>query len=383
MRGKLFISIFILSDFSSISSTSPLALFSLGEITNPDTSPSLAGSLSNLSSEFTAPDDSDSAERQSLSSHEIENQINKSSSSQLTEQSTESLKDYLHALDRHKSIDNCFLTPIGTGRLFLFDEIKKITDHLFTTTTLEPRTNGVDTKHENQEANNRLHDKNMQNAHKTQTTTTAVATFKDGDGVDVENVKTCDESLDVNNNKINGGDEAEANAVRSQPFSEIFKRFSTMTNTGSHVGDLSNAPWPIETKRTKFRINQMSSRDVPIVRTEKPARLQKQSAIDSCDTSMFDEHFNRRTLFHNTPGAKSCIVDLLESFERDRNRMLQTHFRHKTFADRMPNESISFDYGQLGVERGSMNTIRSLFQLHATTGKSVKNIQAKIEALKK
>lgn len=220
---------------------------------------------------------------------------------------------------------------------------------------------------------------NMLNAKITQTTSAAALE----DGVDVENVKTCDESLDVNNNKINGCDDAEVNTARTHPFSEIFKRFSTLADSGSHVNDQPNAPWPVSTRRTKFRVNQMSSRDVPIVRTEKPAKLQKQNAIDTCDTGMFDEQINRKSIFHNGSGAKSCIVDLLKSFERDRERMLQSHFRHKTFVDRMPNESISFDYGQLGVERGSMNTIRSLFQLHATTGKSVKQIQAKIEALKK
>lgn len=357
---------------------SPFAHFSPDAITNPDTSPpSPVGSLSHSSEFLGAPDDSGS-----LSSHENKIQINKSPSSQLTEPPTPimSLKEYLHALDRHKSIDNCFLSPLGTDRLFLFDEIKKITDHLFTTTAIEPRTSGDDAEHKNQTANNRLHDMNKQN--ETQTTSADVATFKDGDGVDVENVKTCDESVDVNNNKINGGDYDEAGTARSHPFSEIFKRFSSLADAGSHV-DTPSAPWPVSTKRTKFRINQMSSRDVPIVKTERPARLQKQNAIDTCDTGMFDERINRKSIFHNTPGAKSCIVDLLESFERDRDQMLQSHFRHKTFVERMPNESISFDYGQLGVERGSMNTIRSLFQLHANTGKSVKQIQAKIEALNK
>lgn len=307
-----------------------------------------------------------------------------------------SLKDYLHALDRHKSIDNCFLSPSGDDRLYLFDDIKKITNHLFDITVhAEPHTNGdYDV---NRSTDNRVHDMNKQNLNTTQTSAVDSATksntFKQGDDgdvdVDVQNVKTCDKSLDVNNNKINdddGSKKSEENPERSHPFSEIFRKFTSLADAGFHVTtDQSNAPWPVTTRRTKFRINQMSSRDVPILKTDRPAKLQKQKAVDACDTKLFDEQINHKTIFHKSPSplAKNCIVDLLQSFEQERDQLFQSHFRHKTFIDRHSNGSISFDCGQLGVEQRSMNTIRSLFQLHATTGQKVKQIQARIEAKNK
>lgn len=360
------------------------------------------GSLSNSSECLTALDDSDSIGSMSLLPvHDtiIKAAINKSSPLQLTNQAPRepimSLKDYLHALDRHKSIDNCFLSHPSDDRLCLleFDEIKKITNHLFDIVKQkpEPQTNGTTVDmNEHQTTNNRVHDMNIQNLNPMQTTAVDNAsesnTFKESDGVDVKNVKTLvtshDEGLvDVNNNKINDTD---GNSSRSHPFAEIFRKFSSLAE--SHVTDATNAPWPVTTKRTKFRINQMSSRDVPIFRTEKPAKLQKQNAIDACDTKLFDERINHKSLFSSpSPLGKNCIVDLLESFERDRNEMLQSHFRHKTFIDRIPNGggSISFDCGQLDVEQRSINTIRSLFQLHATTGRNVKQIQARIEAKNK
>lgn len=296
-----------------------------------------------------------------------------------------SLRDYLHALDHHKSIDNCFLSPFGAERLYLFDEIKKITNHLlFDTPVQAEHTNGDDVdRQEKQTSDNRVHDMNTQNLNAAQTTsvdiTTEANTFKNG--VDVESVKTCDDPRDVNNNKINDiGGTAGVVEERSHPFSEIFKRFSSLADT--EIMSM-NAPWPVSTRRTKFRINQMTSRDVPIVRSAKPAKLQKQDAIDACDTKLFDEQINHKSIFQNAPPssvAKNCIADLLESFEHDKNQLLQSHFRHKTFVDRMPNGSISFDCGQLGVEQRSMNTIRSLFQLHATTSRNVRQIQAKIDS---
>lgn len=361
-----------------------------------------AGSLSNSSECLTTLDDSDSTGSMSSPVHDtiIKAAINKSSPLQLTipaphREPIMSLKDYLHALDRHKSIDNCFLSHPSDDRLCLleFDEIKKITNHLFDIVKQkpEPHTNGTIVEmHEHQPSDNRVHDMNIQNLNAMNTTAVVNATksntFKESDGVEVKNAKTCDEGLvDANNNKINDTD---GNASRSHPFAEIFRKFSSLADSGSHVTDMTNAPWPVTTRRTKFRINQMSSRDVPIVRTERPAKLQKQTAIDACDTKLFDERISHKSMFSPSPPpsplGKNCIVDLFESFERDRNELLQSHFRHKILIDRIPNGgSLSFDCGQLDVEQRSINTIRSLFQLHATTGRNVKQIQARIEAKNK
>lgn len=306
-----------------------------------------------------------------------------------------SLRDYLHALDRQKSIDNCFLTtPSSAERLYLFDEIKKLTNHLFKTTIqAEPHMNGDAIKHAIQTSTDRVHDMNTQNLNTTQTTSVESATksntFEESDDVGVNDGSMArDDMADVNNNinsKINDAQESAENSLRSHPFSEIFKKFASLADAAaSQANDPSpNAPWPVSTKRTKFRINQMSSRDVPIVRTEKPAKLTKQNAIDACDTKLFDEQISHNSIFqHPQPTRVSDygIVDLLNSFEHDRNQLFQSHFRHKTFVDRLQNGSISFDCGQLGVEQRSMNTIRSLFQLHATTGRHVKQIQERIEA---
>jgi hypothetical protein len=284
-----------------------------------------------------------------------------------------SLRDYLHALDRHKSIDNCFLSPASADRLILFDEIKKITN-LFTATTQAPtpHTNEAD-----RDVNgHRVLDMNRENLSGEEDTCCV-----EGD------VKTCDGPVDANHNKINDVDGEEA--TRSHPFAEIFKKFTTLSEPSASSSDVSGAPWPVSTKRTKFRVNQMSSRDVPIVRMDKPAKLQKQSAVDACDTKLFDEHIAsvRKSIFHtavgDVPRVRNCIADLWDSFERDRDQMFHAHFRHKTFMERLPNGSISFDCSQLDVEQRSINTIRSMFQLHATTGRHVKQIQAKIEANRK
>ena len=329
--------------------------------------------LSPSSDGSSAPDDdSDSCESvlSTVNTAIINSQINKSSPSQLTEKPILSLKDYLHALDRHKSIDNCFLSPFSSDRLYLFDEIKKLTSHLFKITVQaeQPHTNGDDI--------NSQHDKNIQNLHTTQTTTVDLATEPNTlNNVDVKNNGTCDGiGVDENNNKINDADETTMESPRIHPFSEIFRKFSSLADSGN---DLSTVHWPVSQKRTKFRINQLSSRDVPIYKTEKPARLQKQNAVD--DTKMFDEKFSgendHKPMFDD---HKNSIVELLESFERNRDRMFESHFRQK-----MMSNSISFDCGQLDMEQRSMSTIRSLFQIHATTGRNVKQIQAEIEAKNK
>lgn len=354
-------------------------------------SPADSVSLSNSSECLTVPDDSDLTKHDTI----IHTTINKSSPSQLTNRSTlhepiMSLKDYLNTLDRHKSIDNCFLSPSSVERMYLFDEINKITNHLFDKTIhAEQHTNGDVEKHEVPAFDNRVHDKNIQNLSKTQITSdsgTESNTFEESDDIDLEIRKTCnDASLDVNNNKINDVEGTSGDSERSQPFSEIFRKFASLADASSPIGDSSNAPWPVSTKRTKFRINQLSSRDVPILKTERPAKLQKQKAIDAYDMKLFDEQISHKSMIHNTPPsplAKNCIADLLNSFEQDK-KLFQSHFQHKNFMDRTPNGSLSFDCGQLGDEHRSMNTIRTLFQLHASTGRNVKHIQAQIEAKNK
>lgn len=254
-----------------------------------------------------------------------------------------SLKDYFL---RHKSVDNCFPSSphaaSNAERIYFFDdEIKKLTNHLFEITT------------------NHYPDHNNNNNHNSTETLL-------GDKIDVVGTKM--PSLDENGRCYN-----------NNQFSAIFKKFTELADSGSasFVTDTSSnsqVPWAV-TKRTKFKLNQTSSRDVPIVRTEKPARLKKQNAIDvATDTKLFEEHISHK------PVMKSIVDIFDENF--DDAVAFQSRFRHETFVSRLPNGSISFDCGQLGAER-SMNTIRALFQLHASTGTSVKNILGQIEAKNK
>jgi hypothetical protein len=340
-------------------------------------SPSPDGSLNNSSECLAEHDDSDLTE-ESVSSPEsdkiIKAQINISSSpSQLTDPSSHhhhkpimSLRDYLRTLDRHKSIDNCFLSPSSAQfeRMYFIDEIKKLTNHLFKITAQAESDTATKIRHENEASDHRIHDINIQNNLNTTSTTTSL----------VDSASTCE--VDENNNKINDTEEE-----RRHPFSDIFKKFSSLADSGSQVSvdSLTNAHWPVSTKRTKFRINQMSSRDVPIFKTEKPAKLKKQNAIDACDTKLFDEEINHKSIFHETASTNNRIVNLLESFEHKNQQLFQSHFRHKTtLFDRMLPKS--FDCGQIGDEERSINTIRSLFRLHATTGRNVKHLQEQIEA---
>lgn len=276
------------------------------------------------------------------------------------------LRDYLQAFDRHKSIDNCFLVPangVDTCESVYYDDIKKLTNHLFKITT----------NHYSDTQPKPHPPSSLEDTHKT--------SHDDDDDkivVDVNNNKIDDETSLIDGGKqqhqhANENDDAARNCNQ---FSEIFKKFTKLADSGSIV---SAVPWATTTKRTKFRINQTSSRDVPIVKTNKPAKLTKQNAIDDAtvDTKLFDETVNHIS----SSAVRDAIVSLLD--EKFANKSHRHMFRHETFVSRLPNGSISFDCGQLGVEQRSMNTIRALFQLHASTGTSVRQMQAQIESKNK
>lgn len=262
-----------------------------------------------------------------------------------------SLKDYLL---RHKSVDNyCFpsqsASSNGIERFYFFDDdkIKKLTNHLFEITT-----------NHYSDHNNNSHISDLS---------------KD---VEKEKVEEIDEKkLSTASNGIVEEDEG-----NSYKFSAIFKKFTALADSGNVSVQSSQMPWvsSTSTKRTKFKLNQTSSRDVPIVKTEKPARLKKQNAIDDAsDMKLFDETFTHK------PTVMKSIVDI---FNENIVETAAATQRQETFVSRLPNgnfSSSSFDCGQLGVEQRSMNTIRALFQLHAATGTSVKNILGQIEAKNK
>lgn len=282
-----------------------------------------------------------------------------------------SLKDYLHILDRHKSIDNCFLLPSGVVDIsypcYYDDEIKKLTNHLFEIT------------------------KNHYSELETPTPITSITTKPDNSNNHNANGKnlclTSNSIVDDNNNKIDDSQMDQTHetsmtnesTMRSNQFTEIFKKFTKLNDDSSIV---SNVPWAV-TKRTKFRINRTSSRDVPIVRMEKPAKLKKQNAIDDGhDMKLFDEtitHTSRTDAVDILTGNN--IVDFLDAtfLNKTHHHMFQS-VRHETFLGQFPNGSISFDCGQLGEEQRSINIVKALFRLHASTGTSVKQMQSLIES---
>lgn len=342
------------------------------------------GSLNSSSASLVASDnnDNDSPKSMSLRHDKIINANINSSQSHLTANQPQApssiigLKDYLHALERHKSIDNCFLSPSATSieRIYLFDEIKKLTNHLFKITT-----NHSETPDERSAHNNNTNMKDNNNI----LCKTINGTLVDDNNnkIDDFTLPSDDDGRDVTSTVI-AADDDEKN---SNQLSEFFKKFTQLADVGNVVNNSQSVgvPWAV-TKRTKFRINQTSSRDVPIVKTERPAKLRKQNAIDAADTKIFDEIVNHMPNAASVITRKS-IVDIFEEkfSNKSHQHLFQSNIRHETFASRLPNGSISFDCGQIGVEQHSINTIRALFQLHAATGTSVKQMQAQIESKNK
>lgn len=326
------------------------------------TSPSPVASLDSSFENLAASDENEvPVDKDSIMSANLIN--NSSLSSHITadsqahpQASIMSLKDYFL---RHKSVDNCFLPPAasaatkGLDRFYLFDdEIKKLTNHLFEITT---------NHYSEHDASSNL---------SVTSPSPMPATVPRCEKIDNDDAKKMSPNGDVRGDA--GG--------KSNQFSAIFEKFTKLADNSDTLS-ASQVPWAV-TKRTKFRLSQTSSRDVPIVRTERPARLKKQTAIDDAtDMKLFDEKINHQ----KSPHVMRSIVDIFdEDFVRQHNGLLHSsRFRHETFVSRLPNGSISFDCGQLGVEQRSINTIRALFQLHASTGTSVKNILGQIEAKNK
>jgi hypothetical protein len=305
------------------------------------------------------------------------------------------LKDYyLNALERHKSIDNCFLPPVASiERIYLFDEIKKLTNHLFKITT-NHYSEKTTPEYVTTTTTTTTHDKSMNsNGNLCMTANVNVGTVDDDDDkIDdlIEKTMPAKTKTLMEEQQHDGKNATNANnnmrgSDNNNPFSDIFKKFTQLADSGSVVNNnnLSHGvPWAV-TKRTKFRINQTTSRDVPIVKTQ--AKLKKQNAIDATDTKIFDEFVKSKPL--SVDKMNDSIVDILgENFSHKSHNMFHTSHimrqQHDTmFVSRcLPNGSISFDCGELDVEQRSINTIRALFQLHAKNGTSVKQMQAQIES---
>lgn len=131
---------------------------------------------------------------------------------------------------------------------------------------------------------------------------------------------------------------------------------SSSTNGGTE--NATSAPWPVTTKRTKFRITQMS-RDVPMY------------SPNTHQTVFLDEEAVNTT--------KDCLLHLLEKYNQTDNNRSYTSLglmgRHQSISD-------GFGISD-NLEYRSMNSLNYFFQRHATAGTTVKQIQAQIESKNK
>ena len=233
------------------------------------------------------------------------------------------------------------------------------------------------------------------------------------------------------------------------------------------ISESLNAPWPISTKRTKFRINQMSSRDVPIYPSGKQSKLIKPNAFETTElsekhvttttTTTFRKSLDNNNIEASTQMTKSIVhnnssptspqvyeeclkqptnginkhfdmssarkqhlLKLLDEIDQELHDLPSTNVHNK--ADNLfqmtsvttPTTSLFENANQLkanheaflrnhrllpiatGIssinddqvvadddDESTVNVMRSFFQSRATNGKSVKQIQAQMEAKNK
>ena len=280
-----------------------------------------------------------------------------------------SLRDYLQTFERRNSDSSLVILnqnnlsslssslPLAMdnnvdNKINLFDEIKKLTDHLFKLTSqdqqLQQQQHEIDhnantqnsaTEHilmnENinvtdvididdtlKEQSLEQNDIKVLVQHERNNNITVV-----DDEEKIEHLTTLDENNNNNNdNNINGdtGDneskeiivEVQKSGVRG-----LLKKFMILADSPQHlsppINESLNAPWPISTKRTKFRINQMSSRDVPIYPTGKLSKLIKPNAFETTassekhvtttTTTTFRKSFDNNNIEASTQMTKSIV----------------------------------------------------------------------------
>lgn len=127
---------------------------------------------------------------------------------------------------------------------------------------------------------------------------------------------------------------------------------SASTSPFSGVPHSSSAPWPITSRRTKFRVTQLS-RDVPV------------GSPDSHQTIFLEEAANN---------TKDCLLHLLEKYNGDAARSSAGIRRH---------QSISVGSGiSDNLEYHSMNSINAFFKRNAfqQSGSNVRKIQTRLES---
>lgn len=294
---------------------------------------------------------------QSITNADKNNKASSSSSSQkfqLTNETTPlynfphqsnriiSLKDYFIAPDRPKSIDNCFLspTPLSSVKKFrLFDEIEKISHNLFKITVPGSTSNIQQQAVNNDNIENTGNCGTVENLPKEQM-------MNEKNFVNSTANNPNRQNMDENNNKNvdttywKTYDDEEG--LKNKCFAEILNRLTSTNLKHESVSPIVH--WPVSNRRTKYKINQMSSRDVPIVKDKKTPKLQKQDAVDSSDEQ----------------------TDKYSSIQSE--KIDDSQFNQKFFI-----------YNSNSIDCGQLNSFRSIFELHASTGQTVKKIQASFE----
>lgn len=314
-----------------------------------------------------------------------------------------SLKDYLQSFERRNSDSTLVVNknPSSTSKINLMQEIKKLTDYLFKIKNQEPKeivdqqqqleddqkileqskTIDTITKTVEHEQTNKETEMNLKNSeHKQKIEEQIENNNHDKSEDDKENVTADSNSKETENLTP---------STKSRNITELFKKFTNMTDKKDE-DKANNAPWPVSNKRTKFRVNQMSSRDVPIFKVPaNHSKLQKQNAIITSET-LFQETIIK-------PVSQQSSLDSTEfmrKFQQETHTLFQKHHifqqenmkRSQRFAE--PPHSISFELGTIHsmektLEQRALNSITSFFQLHAKNGTTVKQIQKQIESKNK
>lgn len=211
----------------------------------------------------------------------------------------------------------------------------------------------------------------------TTTTATKKTTFKRSSSVATTNGSTKTDSMlserlklldetpslsqkfDGNRNGVTTASSSKSSTIhRNSKLGSTTATTTVSSSTNGNGENAASAPWPITTKRTKFRITQMS-RDVPMY------------SPNTHQTVFLDEEAVTTT--------KDCLLHLLEKYNQTDNNRSYTSLglmgRHQSISD-------GFGISD-NLEYRSMNSLNFFFQRHANAGTTVKQIQAQIESKNK
>ncbi|XP_040164443.1 caM kinase-like vesicle-associated protein isoform X4 [Anopheles arabiensis] len=136
-------------------------------------------------------------------------------------------------------------------------------------------------------------------------------------------------------------------------------------SSSSTASDSSKLTHSASIKRTKFRVNQLSSRDVPVAINSVARRYLERSGVqDDLSTSVARLP---RTLSPTGPGQTTLDDTVMANNLRNSALRLRS--------------SVSVDWDAMeAVENRSMKTINTFLKRHAVASSAVKQIQAQLEA---